>query len=165
MFVRKPILDEKLVRQLAKKLAHMLAGFDPQLVVYIENGGSEAGLAVASELGIPSAALDLSYPASRFFDRSSPSLKVLSGSVKEILYRTTRPRLNSRPFGIPVGVRVALVDDSASTGRTVDAAMEVLTEMGVDRDMVRVAVLRCGPRARHVVDHFIRGDRVRFSRA
>lgn len=148
-------MDEKRVREAARELAQKLRGFSPEIVVYVAEGGAAAGLAVAEELEIPSAALDLSYPATRFFRRFPPFLAAIAGPVKELLYRATRPKLNARPVGITAGARVALVDDSASTGRTLKAAAAALAEIGVKREMVSVAVLRCGKRARGLVDHFV----------
>lgn len=75
-------------------------------------------------------------------------------AVKELAYRATAPETDRQTTDpLPeAGTRVILFDDSASSGRTIRRALEVLDRHGISRDRVAVAVLRCGPRAREVVD-------------
>jgi pyrimidine operon attenuation protein/uracil phosphoribosyltransferase len=138
------------IRALAVSLSVRLAEHAPCSVVGIARGGQQLGALVAEQLKVPFYTLDLSYPGSR------PWLGRLGEAflfpIKEVLYRVSSPRLNSPSFfaeGVD-GV-VALVDDTASSGRTLRAAFDALGQAGISREQVVVAVVRCGPRARSLV--------------
>jgi hypoxanthine phosphoribosyltransferase len=156
MRLRRRRIDAAEQRRLAHVLADELVSFEPEAVVYIHSGGRVPGRAIAEALDVPSSRIDIRYPATRLIGRLPRSLRPFLFALKELLYRATRPDLvdlvcESLP---PAGSRVVLVDDSASSGKTLRAALLVLGSRGIDRDRVRVAVLRCGLRARPDVDHF-----------
>ncbi|MDD5306263.1 MAG: hypothetical protein PHU25_02970 [Deltaproteobacteria bacterium] len=92
---------------------------------------------------------------SRILSRRGSLARALMWPVKETAYRLTRPSFEGRAPDLAPDVRVALIDDSASSGRTLRIALEVLSGLGIPRDRVYVAVLRCGPRARALVDAFV----------
>jgi hypoxanthine phosphoribosyltransferase len=151
-------------RRMARELAGRLAPFDPRAVVYLRDGGRIAAEAVGSELGVPIHPLDVRYPLSRLIEGSPAPVEIALLACKEIAYRLTRPRhLPSGTSLPPPGTRIALLDDSASSGRTIATALRVLEERGVGRDLVEVAVIRCGPRARRLVHHWILEEAARLS--
>jgi hypoxanthine phosphoribosyltransferase len=162
---RKTISDDD-YEEIATRFAGRLAGFAPSLVIYLEQGGRELGLALARELHIQAVGLDLSYSMSRFIQRLPVFARVLAWPVKEILYKSTLPKLNEGVGQIPDAshVRILLVDDSASTGRSLRLGLNVLRDAGVSRQRIRVLVIRCGKRARSTVDLFEFGEPVLFRR-
>lgn len=157
--VGRRLIDETEAARLASRLARKLASFSPKRVIYIENGGRTAGEAVARALEIPASGLDIGYPMSRF---GRASTRFLLLPIKELAYRLTSPRLRHAVPPFPSGERLALVDDSASSGKTLRAAFRVLRQMGVDNELIKVAVIRCGKKARPYVDHFEVAEPVLF---
>jgi len=158
-------IDRAEARRLASSMAARLAAFDAGALVYVKDGGRIPGLALAGELGLPAVGLDIRYPLSRVLHDAPPWLGIPLLAVKELAYRLTAPepgRAAEEPLP-PPGTRVILFDDSASSGRTIRAALSLLAARGIPRDSVRVAVLRCGPRARPLVDCFGLSRRVRFA--
>jgi hypothetical protein len=126
--------------------------FGPQCVVYIRTGGRPAGTALAATLGIPCYPLDIRYPHSRWMERCPIGLRPLLFLVKELLYRISKPvpRTESLPTSLPVPL--ILVDDRCSSGKTLRCALLLLSQLGISRDQVLVAVERCGRRAKSIVD-------------
>lgn len=165
-----PLLRKRVDRatstRLARELAGPLTGFEPEAVVFIRCGGEAPGLAIADELGLPARGLDVRYPLSRLIERAPRALRPALLAVKELAYRAAPPRAaDERDCRLPVaGTRVVLVDDSASSGRTVRAALAILDAHGIPRRSVRVAVVRCGPRAQPLVDAYALTERVVFTR-
>ena len=153
------MLDKSDVQMLASRLSERLSDFCPKRVVYLETGGEPVGKAVARQLNLPSQGLDISYPASRI---EWPWLKALLWPLKELIYRMTVPSIRSPLGQMPKSERLVLIDDSAGTGRTLRVALDALRELGIDESLVRVAVIRCGKRARSLVDYFEIGERVLF---
>ena len=152
--------------RLARGLAGRLSGFRASALVYLMEGGRAPGLALAEELGLPARGLDIRYPLSRTLDAAPRWLRPPALAVKELAYRLTEPR-PAGPKGeqLPsAGDRVVLFDDSASSGRTIRAALGILAARGIPRESVQVVVLRCGGRARPLVDHFAISRRVTFVR-
>jgi hypoxanthine phosphoribosyltransferase len=152
MASRRPIMDARAAHFLAAGLAPRVAVFAPTAVVFPGHGGAVAGRSLASALGVPAVMLDVRYPLTRVLASLPPVPRALLWPFKEIAYRLTGPALRDPPPGLAPGSRVALVDDSASSGRTLRLALEILSDLGISRDRVCVAVLRCGPRARALVD-------------
>ena len=153
--MKRPLTISKTdVHKLACKLSRRLMPFAPELVVYIEQGGKTVGLAIARELGVPALGLDISYPLSRKMNRAPQLIQGLLWPAKELVYRLSSPRLNSTFTGMEKGKRVALVDDSASSGRSLKAALSTLEHAGIDRSQIQVAVIRSGSRAHQFVDYF-----------
>lgn len=152
--------------RLARELAGRLTGFEPQAVVYVRRGGEAPGLAIADELSLPACEIDIRYPLSRLLELTPRALRPALLVVKEIAYRAARPRAadESRLRLPDAGTRVVLVDDSASSGRTVRAALASLEAHGIPRSAVRVVVVRCGRRARPLVDAYALAEPVLFTR-
>jgi hypoxanthine phosphoribosyltransferase len=137
-------------------LAAQLSGFGATAVVYLRRGGEAPARAIAAELGLPLFPLDVRYPHSRSLERIPIWARPPLFLFKEILYRLGHPvpapdAGRSLPAPDPAD-RLLLVDDSASSGRTIAAALRILAERGWTRERIRVAVLRCGARARPWVD-------------
>jgi adenine/guanine phosphoribosyltransferase-like PRPP-binding protein len=151
-------------RAMARSLCTHLAPFGPRGVVYMHRGGAVPGLTVAAHMGIPAWKLDLRYPVSRALDLAPPLLRAMLWPAKEALYRIGSPTWRAPVYLPPVGTRVALVDDSAGSGKTIAAALGALHSFGIGRESVMVAVLRCGKRARKLVDCWITDERVVFVR-
>jgi hypoxanthine phosphoribosyltransferase len=151
---------------MARSLADRLSGLEADALVYVRDGGRAPGRALADALGLPAIGLDVRYPLSRALDSTSGWLRIPLLAVKELTYRLTAPRPGNGSTDAlpPAGSRVILFDDSASSGRTVAAALQILSAAGIPRERVCVTVLRCGPRARGLVDCFAIGRRVTFSR-
>jgi hypoxanthine phosphoribosyltransferase len=140
-------------RKKALELVPRLAAFDPAAIVYVASGGRLPGTVVAEALGLPLHGLDIRYPFSRLASRVPPAVRALAWPVKEILYRLGEPRTRGDGGSLPApGTRVILIDDSASSGKTISVAVAELARNGLERRDVLVAVLRCGRRARGVVD-------------
>ncbi|MCP4679510.1 MAG: hypothetical protein GY854_29275 [Deltaproteobacteria bacterium] len=142
------------VQRLSRKLAKRLAPFAPDIVVYVEQGGAVIGQEVARELMISAIGLDISYPLSRLLNRAPSAVKLAAWPIKELVYRLASPGLRTAIGGIDATYRVALVDDSASTGRSLQVAVRTLEAAGIERRNIEIAVIRCGSRARSIVDHF-----------
>jgi hypoxanthine phosphoribosyltransferase len=148
---RRLIFREDLLRA-AGRLAECLAPHRPIAVIYLERGGMLLGRTIAERLEVPALGLNICYPLSRM-ERFPFSLFTLP--FKEIAYRLTAPSLMPAEDLTPsLGGSVALVDDSAATGRSLELALETLQDCGVARAAVKTAVVRCGTRARSLVDYY-----------
>jgi hypoxanthine phosphoribosyltransferase len=135
-------------------IAHKLESFCPDRIVYIARGGEALGKVVADELGLPLTELDLRYPVSRLISSASPLFRLVLILFKEVAYRLTVPSTGQPMAPLSAGERVALIDDSASSGKTLRKAISILEDAGVDKSRIRVAVIRCGKRARSIVDFY-----------
>jgi adenine/guanine phosphoribosyltransferase-like PRPP-binding protein len=142
--------------QLARSLAGGLASHEARALVYLRRGGQVPGQALADELGLPASGLDIRYPVSRLLDRAPAWARPALFAIKELAYRATHPRIDAvATDALPApGTRLILFDDSASSGRTLRRALEILASAGIPREKIAVAVLRCGRRARGLVDHY-----------
>jgi hypoxanthine phosphoribosyltransferase len=146
-------LSEADVVRYSRRLAEKLVPFGPEVVVYLGEGGVLPGKTVALALGIQAQRLAIFYPYSQHWNPAGTIAKVLSWPIKEALYHLTSPVIN-QPMADFTSKRVAVVDDSASSGRTLVTVLDALDVSGVPRSQIRTAVLRCGRRARKWVDHF-----------
>jgi hypoxanthine phosphoribosyltransferase len=157
-------LDRATIEELARELARRLAPFEPAAVIYLERGGALPGRAIARRLRIPWYPLEIHYPATGVLRSLPRPLGALAVPFKELCYRLTAPRPARRAAITlpPPDTRVVLVDDSASSGRTLRVALALLAARGFDRERVRVVVLRCGRRARGLVDCYAVAEPVRF---
>ena len=142
------------LQRLSRNLARRLAPFAPDIVVYVEQGGAMIGHEVARELIVPAIGLDISYPLSRLLNRAPTAVRLAAWPIKELVYRLASPGLRTAVGEIDTASRVALVDDSASTGRSLQVAVRTLEAAGIERGNIQIAVIRCGSRARSIVDHF-----------
>jgi hypoxanthine phosphoribosyltransferase len=140
-------------KQNAAALRRKLSPFVPDRVIYIERGGRALGIALAAGFNVPSFGIDIGYPLSRL---PHPLLYAAVFPIKEICYRLTRPRLVSRPrFLGDKQLRtenILLVDDTASSGKSLEIASKLLREAGVSPRNLRVVVARRGRRADALVD-------------
>jgi hypoxanthine phosphoribosyltransferase len=136
----------------ALRLAERLAPHRPTAVIYLERGGALLGKAIAQELEVPAWGLNICYPLSR----AAPfPLSIFTLPLKEIAYRLTTPsRGPAKDAFLRFEGPVALVDDSAATGRSLKLALETLRDHGVPRNAVKTAVIRCGKSARALVDYY-----------
>lgn len=135
------------------ELAERARAFEPEAVISILTGGAEVGRAIADALGVPVYGLDLSYRWSRLLARARAPLRMGLWPLKELAYRTGRPRLADGSIdALPRLGRAVLADDSASSGRTLRAAIEVLERRGLPRGSLFIAVIRCGRAAMRLVD-------------
>jgi hypoxanthine phosphoribosyltransferase len=147
------LLDKNAQIAAAAPLAERLRRFDPRAVIFIREGGSALGLSLAALLEVPAIGLDLCYPWRRRLDALPLPLRVALWPLKEFAYRATFPRPARNGLDAPPLVeRAVLVDDTASSGRTLRAAFELLEARGIPRTSLRVAVIRCGERAKAEVD-------------
>ena len=132
----------------ATMLIRKLGPFVPDHILYIERGGRSLGLALADQLKVDASGIDIGYPLSRL---SHPLLRALVFPIKEICYRLSRPRLVRPPALLTErrleAKKILLVDDSASSGKTLDIAVHLLESAGVNPIDVHVAVGRAGKRA------------------
>ena len=159
-----PRLEDADVARLAHELARSVAPFGPSAVIYLHRGGAPVGRTMAAALDVPCFRLDVRYPATALLRRLPRPVEVLAFPLKELAYRLTAPRaVDGSDAAWPAPTeRVVLVDDSASSGRTVRAALAALARRGFPRERISVAVIRCGAGARDVVDHFALSAPVRF---
>jgi len=146
------------VETMAEKLAAQLADFDPQAVVYIHSQGYFPGEVIARSYSAVLFKLDLRYPFSRVLTSIPRPLLIPLWPLKELMYKVSAPSFRGAVQLPRPGVRVTLVDDSASSGRTIRIALRILKDNGHRRKDIRVVVLRCGGRARKLVDHYVTGN-------
>ena len=159
------IFDSEAQAAAGGELAARVAGFDPGAVIFVRDGGTALGLAIAGALSLPAFGIDAHYPLRRALDRLPAPLRTALWPIKELLYRALGPRLDGSGLDrLPPFDRAVLVDDTASSGRTLRLARAALESRGVRRESLRVAVIRCGARARGQVDVFLTEDRVRVLR-
>ena len=134
-------------------LVAALAPFVPERVVYIDRGGRALGRALATRFNVPANSLNIGYPLSRL---PHPLLYWMAFPIKEVVYRLTRPGLVEPPTSFPLhlltGEKILLVDDTASSGKTLRIAFNLLASSGARAKDIRVAVKRAGPRVRALVD-------------
>jgi len=158
-------LDENAQIMAGAQLATRLAAFRPRAVFFIREGGSTLGRSIAASLEVPSFGIDLCYPHRRRLDALPRLLRLALWPLKEIAYRATSPRPARNALdSLPLVERAVLVDDTASSGRTLRAALELLEGRGLPRSSLKVAVMRCGARAKEEVDEWITDERVWISR-
>ena len=148
---------------MAGALVAQLADFDPQAVVYIHSQGLFFGQLIACSYSADLFKLDLRYPFSRVLASIPRPLLIPLWPLKELMYRVSAPSFRGAVQLPRPGVRITLVDDSASSGRTIRMALSILEDNGHKRKDIRVAVLRCGGRARELVDHYVTGNPVIFN--
>ncbi len=140
--------DDKSARCLFRELAI-------EAVVCVDTGGRPLGQLLAQHSRLPLFGLDIRYPGSRVLDNLPRQLVPLLWPFKELSYKLTAPRpAQNHPAQTLLSSynRLALVDDSASSGKTLQAALEHLFRAKIPRDKVTIIVGRCGQRARHLVD-------------
>lgn len=156
------LVGESEIYRAAEGLAEKLRDFAPARVVFIKTGGERMGKSIATALGIPVQGLDIRYPASRV---SKPLRRGLF-PIKELLYKLSRPSVRSSfDLSLNNAERIVLVDDSASSGKTLRLALQYLQNLGLDRSQIRTVVYRRGPGAADVVDCFETVDRVFFRKS
>jgi hypoxanthine phosphoribosyltransferase len=159
------LLDKNAQIAAAAALAERIAPFEPEAVICVCEGGLVFGRALAERLRVQAIELDLRYPLRRRIDRFPRPVRWILGPLKEIVYRATRPvPAPGPPFALPRLRRAVLADDSASSGRTLAAAVALLEARGLPRASLLIAVLRCGARARPLVDLCFTESRVWMSR-
>lgn len=120
------ILSWRDVTAIAKKLAHQIgeSGFQPEVIVSVLRGGAIPGVLLSHHLDI----------------QSVTTLTIRTTTSEKAYAERREPRPNG--LGIERHVakkRVLLVDDVANTGRTLNAAKNLLQKSGC-RDL-RVAIL------------------------
>ena len=132
-------------------LIEQLEGFAPDAVLFIERGGRPLGEALAQRYHVPAIGIDVAYPLSRLSHRT---IRWMAFPVKELAYRLTSPRLISETDDlshIDTAANLLIVDDSASSGKTLGVVRKELASMG-HLGQNRVAVGRLGRRAVPWVD-------------
>jgi hypoxanthine phosphoribosyltransferase len=150
------ISGHEAARAAGVELAERARTFAPEAVLCVLTGGAEVGSAIAEALGVPMYGIDLRYRWSRLAAGAPAALRPGLWPLKELAYRIGRPRVAGESIdALPRLERAVLVDDSASSGRTLRAAMEALERRGLGRGSLFVAAIRCGPRAKGLVDAWI----------
>jgi hypoxanthine phosphoribosyltransferase len=138
------------IKLAAAHLAAKLRPFAPTRVVYIETGGAPLGKAIAANLGILATGIDIRYPYSRI---SSSLIRCALFPAKELIYRLTSPSIcQSDDFHIDSSARIALVDDTASSGKTLRLALDYLESLEISPERIRTVVIRAGGKAAPIVD-------------
>ncbi len=132
------------------------AEFAPRSVTYLHSGGKEPGVVVSRFLELPLYRIDIRYPISRSLENASLPGKIAGMAVKELLYRTTEPEVCPGGCSLPpAGDPTLLVDDSASSGKTLKLAIRTLAENGIEPRLVKTLVVRCGKGAQSMVDYYL----------
>ncbi len=147
-------IKERKIRHYSMALAKKLKEFQPQIIVYIENGGRIVGETISEEMHLPLFSLDIRYPFSRLMDKTPWALRPLLLFSKEIFYRFSSPTLSPKRIDIASTNKIALVDDSASSGKTLKIALDILKQNCFESCNIQTAVVRCGKRALPIVDHY-----------
>ena len=161
LFGRLIVTDADL-RTAAATFAESLRYFSPTRVIYIETGGTRLGKHLAAALAVPCEGLDIRYPHSR---RRSPIARSLLFPIKELLYRVQTPTVGDRQKRTGLtDDRIVLVDDSASSGRTLRLALSLLEKQGIPRRRIRTLVYRRGRSAAKETDLFHTDRPVHFFR-
>lgn len=137
----------------------LLLSLGLEAVVCVETGGRPLGRLLAEDLRLPLVGLDVRYPGTRLLDKVPRRLIPLLWPLKELAYKVTTPRPvfgDRMPTALSAYRRLALVDDSASSGKTMQTALDHLTREDISRDRVTTIVGRCGKRAAHLVDFVLK---------
>ncbi len=154
--LKRNIIGEADLRRFVHRIEPDLTRFGPNRVLFLEEGGRALGEILSAVLNIPATGIDVSYPLSRFLNNARSPIRRLAWPIKEMIYKLSNPRLvrNLDPVPGPEKSRFLLVDDSASTGRSLRVVLTGLTALGIDRENIRVIVFRCGRNASKLVDDF-----------
>ena len=134
-------------------LASIVAEHQPRALYYIATGGRELGTALAQRLSVPAIPLEISYPLSGPLRRLPRWVAASLWPVKEITYKFTAPRSRCEFSRLETNGPIVLVDDSASSGKTLSLALDELNKHEITGDRVIRVVGRCGRRARELVDY------------
>jgi pyrimidine operon attenuation protein/uracil phosphoribosyltransferase len=155
-----PLLDDAAIRRALMRIAHEIVEKNEDLsrlyLVGIPNGGVPLAKQIAANL------------------REIAGVEALVGTLDTTLYRDdlvssgARPRLRRTEMPSSVDERVViLVDDVASTGRTIRAAMDALMDFGRPRGVQVAALVERGHRELPIKIDYVgknvptqRGDRV-----
>lgn len=108
------------------------------------------GEALAQRFNVPALGIDVAYPLSRL----PRIIRWIGFPMKEIAYRLTSPRLMGQPEvldHLDTNAKLLVVDDSASSGKTLCIVRDALARRG-HRGELRVVVGRLGQRAVPLVD-------------
>ena len=147
-------IKEEKIRQHSKALAEKLKEFQPEIIVYIENGGRIVGETISKDMHLPLYSLNIRYPFSRLMDRAPSALRPLLLLSKEIFYRFSTPGLLPPKKAIISAKKIVLVDDSASSGKTLRTAIGFLKKHQGKSCQIKTAVVRCGKNAIPIVDYY-----------
>jgi xanthine phosphoribosyltransferase len=114
-------IEPEFMAALGAALAKRLVPYAPELVLTAEASGIAPGLATATALGVP-----LVFAKKYSADVEAPAIsRIVPSATRGIDYRL----VVSERF-LPVGARVALVDDFLANGRTAMALAEIVVEAG-----------------------------------
>jgi hypoxanthine phosphoribosyltransferase len=153
--------------RLADELAARVraAGFEPDLIIYIETGARLLAGELAPRFGVPVRPVWVRRGGHGLKARLAPLVARLPVGMRDWLRRVEERsgihRLTPRTTTLPGDLhlehrRVLLVDDAADTGRTIAAARALVLARGAASADVRTAVLAATtPRARAAVDYFV----------
>ena len=133
-------------------LVNTLARQRPTAVYYVATGGRVLGCALARELSVPAVPIDICYPMSAPLRRTPRWLAALLWPLKEIAYKISTPRCHTETVPRHGEGPVVLVDDSASSGKTLRIALSTLGRFGIEPEHAIRVVGRCGNRARKLVN-------------
>jgi hypoxanthine phosphoribosyltransferase len=147
----RPIKNLNWAHSIISANGYKLSGFKNSIVVAIAEGGIPLGLAASEFLKTALIELNIRYPLSRLSARA-PFLKPVLWPFKELIYKMTSP---SWQGSLPVLKRedkILLIDDTVSSGKTVNCALEVLKKKGIKQKNITVATYRAGKKGKKMVD-------------
>lgn len=174
--VNQPIHDIHLeeIRELMARLAGQVRarGFEPSVVVYLEEGARVPAVWLARETGWPLLALRIQRPDSRWKRLASPLFGLLPAALSGWLRRGEARRkfhhrgpriLRDAPSADLSGQRVLLLDDAADSGATILAARGWVESCGARPAEVQAAVMTVTTASgRETVDIFLLESLCRF---
>ncbi|MFH0971873.1 MAG: phosphoribosyltransferase family protein [Candidatus Micrarchaeota archaeon] len=111
------------------------SGFRPDVVVAIKSGGSAIGRMIAKDFGVPIQEITVQRRASKLSLKDG--MKPLIEAIK--LFQV--PKLTEGTIGSFSNKKVLIVDNSVTTGQTVEIARRHLMERGVTTGDIRTASL------------------------
>jgi len=125
---------EEYSKALAEKIRK--SEFKPDLILAIEKSGVHVAEIIARELGIPTERITINRPVSKK-KKSGRTPK----AVIEVIKLFQKPVVVKSEKSSLKGQRVLIIDNSVSSGKTIELAKQILASRGVNTANIQVASL------------------------
>lgn len=151
--------QEKYAKALAEKIKK--SNFRPDVILAIEAKGVLIGKIIAKELNALMQTISIKRPVSE-----AKTKKRIPKQIIEVIKLFQSPRLIKGIDSSLKGKKILIVDNSISSGKTINSAKKTLVQIGVTEKSIRVASLYYlkGIITRHPPDYFLTFRRSRLFR-
>ncbi len=122
--------NQKYSEQLGKSIVK--SGFKPDLIIAIESSGVNIGKTIARMLSAKLITVNIKRPVSN---------TNLPKPVKEIIKLFQAPKINGIPIENLQNKKILVVDNSISSGKTINLALKYLMRKGAKKEEIRTASL------------------------